>query len=132
VSHDGGYSQMNEESPGSGQSTVKKRKTSAPVPPDDFVVDRIKTLNGSPLPCAWHFYTPSMYVCLHLCNIYIYRYIYIYTPSIEREREREGGIPRENGRERLDTDTRSLYGYLSLSLSLSLSLFQSLSVSSQL
>ncbi len=45
---DGGDTEMNEETPGSGQSTVKKPKTSAPVPPDDFVVDRIKALNGSP------------------------------------------------------------------------------------
>ena len=41
---------MNEEAAGSGQISVKKHKKSAPVPPDDFVVDRIKTLNGSPLP----------------------------------------------------------------------------------
>ena len=43
---DGGDAQMNEEAAGSGQSTDKKRKTSVPVPPDDFVVDRIKALNG--------------------------------------------------------------------------------------
>jgi hypothetical protein len=56
---DGGDSQMNEEADGSDQITTKKRqnttkkhKTSAPVPPYDFVVDRINTLNGSPLPCA--------------------------------------------------------------------------------
>jgi hypothetical protein len=49
---DGGDAEMNEEAPGSGQSTVKKPKTSAPVPPDDFVVDRFKALNGSPVPCA--------------------------------------------------------------------------------
>ncbi len=30
------------------QNTTKKHKTSAPVPPYDFVVDRINTLNGSP------------------------------------------------------------------------------------
>ena len=49
---DGDDKQMNEEVAGSGQITVKKRKTSAPVPPDDFVVDRFKALNGSPVPCA--------------------------------------------------------------------------------
>ncbi len=46
---DGGDAEMNEEAPGYGHSTAKKPKTSAPVPPDDFVVDRIKALNGSPL-----------------------------------------------------------------------------------
>jgi hypothetical protein len=51
---DGGDADMNEEAPGSGESTAKKPTTSAPVPPDDFVVDRIKALNESPLPCAWH------------------------------------------------------------------------------
>ena len=49
---DGGDTQMNEEAAGYDQRTAKKRKTSAPVPPDDFVVDRIKALNGSPLPCG--------------------------------------------------------------------------------
>ena len=52
---DGDDTEMNEETPGSGDSTVKKPKTSDHVPPDDFVVDRIKTLNGSPLPSAWYF-----------------------------------------------------------------------------
>jgi hypothetical protein len=35
---------MNEEAAGSDWITVKHYKTSAPVPPDDFVVDRIKSL----------------------------------------------------------------------------------------
>jgi hypothetical protein len=44
---DDGDSQINEESTDSGQSTVKKRKTTVPIPPDDFVVDRIKSsVNG--------------------------------------------------------------------------------------
>ncbi len=52
---DSGDTQMNEEATGSDQNTTKKHKTGAPVPPDDFVVDRIKELNGSPLPCALHY-----------------------------------------------------------------------------
>ena len=35
---------MNESSTSSGQSSVEKHKTNAPVPPDDFVVDRIKVM----------------------------------------------------------------------------------------
>ncbi len=49
---DGGDTQMNEEATGYEQRTAMKLKTSTPVPPDDFVVDRIKVLNGSPLPCG--------------------------------------------------------------------------------
>ena len=41
---DGGDTQMNETTAGSDQNSVKKHKTRVPVPPDDFVVDRIKTL----------------------------------------------------------------------------------------
>ncbi len=44
--------------------------------------------------------------------MYIYMYI-LPPPSIYRDRDgREGEIPREKGRERLDTDTRSLYGHV--------------------
>jgi hypothetical protein len=43
---DGGDTQMNETTADSAQSSVKKHRKSAPVPPDDFVVDRIKALNG--------------------------------------------------------------------------------------
>ena len=35
---------MNETTTGSGQRSTKKHKTSVPVPPDKFVVDRIKGL----------------------------------------------------------------------------------------
>jgi hypothetical protein len=40
---DSGDTPMTEEAAGSA-SSVKKRKKSAPVPPDEFVGDRIKTL----------------------------------------------------------------------------------------
>ena len=40
---EGGDTEMNEVAPSSGPSSVKKRKTSVPVPPDEFVDDRIKT-----------------------------------------------------------------------------------------
>ncbi len=39
-----GVTPMTEEVAGSGPSNAKKRKKSAPVPPDEFVGDRIKTL----------------------------------------------------------------------------------------
>ena len=41
---EGGDTEMNETAPSSDPSSVKKRKASALVPPDDFVEDRIKTL----------------------------------------------------------------------------------------
>ncbi len=41
---DSGVTRMTEESVGSGPSSVKKRRKSAPVPPDEFVGDRIKEL----------------------------------------------------------------------------------------
>ncbi len=39
---DSGAARMTEESAASGPGSVKKRRTSAPVPPDEFVGDRIK------------------------------------------------------------------------------------------
>ena len=39
-----GAAPMTEEEAGSGPISVKKRKKSAPVPPDEFVGDRIKVL----------------------------------------------------------------------------------------
>ncbi len=41
---DSGAARMTEESAGSGPSRSKKRRKSAPVPPDEFVGDRIKGL----------------------------------------------------------------------------------------
>jgi hypothetical protein len=41
---DSGDSRMTEESTGSDLSSVKKRRKSDPVPPDEFVGDRIKEL----------------------------------------------------------------------------------------
>ena len=44
---EGGDTEMNETTPSSDPNSGKKHKTSAPVPPDDFVADRIKTLKKS-------------------------------------------------------------------------------------
>ena len=41
---DSGAARMTEESAGSGPSSAKKRRKSAPVPPDEFVGNRIKEL----------------------------------------------------------------------------------------
>ncbi len=41
---DSGAARMTEESAGSGPSSAKKHRRSAPVPPDEFVGDRIKEL----------------------------------------------------------------------------------------
>ena len=41
---DSGAARMTEESASSGPSSAKKRRKSAPVPPDEFVGDRIKQL----------------------------------------------------------------------------------------
>jgi hypothetical protein len=41
---DGGDTPMDESGSAGGQGSVKKRKKSAVVPPDEFVTDRIKTL----------------------------------------------------------------------------------------
>ena len=43
-SEDTGDSEMNEVEGVSGQDSTKKRKTNSPVPPDEFVTDRIKVL----------------------------------------------------------------------------------------
>ena len=50
---DSGAAGMTEESASSGPSSAKKRRKSAPVPPDEFV-KQLERRHGSPGHCKWH------------------------------------------------------------------------------